>query len=55
MKIICLLGSPRKNGNSAAIAERFCETAKKSGAEVQTFALNELNFRGCQACMACKT
>jgi multimeric flavodoxin WrbA len=55
MKIICLLGSPRKRANSSMIAERFCTTAQKLGAEVQTFTLNDLHFRGCQGCMACKT
>ena len=55
MKITCLLGSPRKKGNSASIAKRFIETAESLGAQVQTFTLNEMKFRGCQACMACKT
>ena len=53
-KIITLLGSPRANGNSAAIAGRFMETAKKYGAETKTYALNKLKFRGCQGCMMCK-
>lgn len=53
-KIITLLGSPRANGNSAAIAGRFTETAKQYGAETKTYSLNKLNFRGCQACMMCK-
>lgn len=55
MKIVCLLGSPREKGNSAIAANRFCDTADKLGAQVQTFALNELEYRGCQGCMACKT
>ncbi len=55
MKISCLLGSPRKNSNSAAIAARFTETAAGLGAEVETVVLNKLTYRGCQACMACKT
>ena len=55
MKIVCLLGSPRPKGNSAAIAARFCEAAEGLGAEVTTFALNKLKYRGCQACMTCKT
>jgi multimeric flavodoxin WrbA len=55
MKIVALLGSPRPNGNSATIAKRFCDTAQKLGAEVRTFVLNKLNFRGCQGCMMCKT
>lgn len=55
MNIVCLLGSPRPKGNSAAIAKRFCETAEKNGAAVRVFALNKLSYRGCQACMTCKT
>ena len=55
MKILCLLGSPRPRGNSASIAARFLETAGKQGAEIRTFTLNQLNYRGCQACFACKT
>ena len=55
MKIVTLLGSPRPKGNSTAIAKHFCETAEKLGAEIETFSLNKLKFRGCQACMTCKT
>jgi multimeric flavodoxin WrbA len=55
MKIVCLLGSPREKGNSTTIANRFCTTAESLGAQVQTFALNKLEYRGCQACLACKT
>ena len=54
MKIVAVLGSPRLNGNSAFIAGRFLEAAQNLGAETQTFALNALAYRGCQACMACK-
>jgi len=55
MKISCVLGSPRKDSNSAAIAERFNETAKSLGAKVESVVLNQLNYRGCQGCMSCKT
>jgi multimeric flavodoxin WrbA len=55
MKVVCLLGSPRPKGNSAFLADRFCRTAEAMGAEIQTFALNKLKYRGCQACMTCKT
>lgn len=55
MKILCLLGSPREKGNSAAIANRFCKTAEGLGAEVKSFTLNNLQYRGCQGCLACKT
>jgi len=55
MKIACLLGSPRTNGNSATIAQRFLDVAEALGAETETFILNTLSYRGCQACYACKT
>lgn len=55
MKIVCLLGSPRPKGNSFVMADRFCRTAEAAGAETQTFTLNKLEYRGCQACMTCKT
>ena len=55
MEIVCLLGSPRVRGNSAAIAKRFCGTTEKLGSNVQTYVLNKLKYRGCQACMTCKT
>ena len=55
MKITCVLGSPRRNGNSEVLAKRFSDTAAKLGAKVQTFALDELHYRGCTACMGCKT
>ncbi|HTP65723.1 MAG TPA: flavodoxin family protein [Geobacteraceae bacterium] len=55
MNIVCLLGSPRAKSNSSAIAKRFTETAEKTGAKVRTYTLNDLKYRGCQGCMACKT
>jgi len=55
MKIVSVLGSPREKGNSATIAKHFCDAALRFGAEVQTYALNKLEYRGCQGCMACKT
>lgn len=55
MNIVCLLASPRPKGNSATIAGWVCDEAEKRGAAVRRFALNTLTYRGCQACMACKT
>ncbi|NLJ27227.1 NAD(P)H-dependent oxidoreductase [Desulforhabdus amnigena] len=43
MKVVCLLGNPRENGNSSALANHFCNTAERLGAQVQTFVLNKLN------------
>jgi len=55
MKIVALLGSPRLKGNSATVARRFCDAAETLGAEVKTYELNKLQYRGCQGCMTCKT
>lgn len=54
MKIVSLLGSPRSQGNSSTITRRFQDTAAGLGAEVLTYELNRLTYRGCQGCYACK-
>lgn len=55
MKVLCVQGSPRKKGNSATIARRFVKVAEDRGATIETYVLNELDFKPCQACYACKT
>jgi multimeric flavodoxin WrbA len=52
--IVCLLGSPRLDGNSATIAKRFLSAAEARGATPKTYALNTLSYRGCQGCYVCK-
>jgi len=52
--VVCLLGSPRPKGNSAMMAQALCQSAAVAGAQVTTFALNSLTYRGCQGCLACK-
>jgi len=53
MKVINILGSPRKKGTSARIAEAFTDSVAKHGAEVEHFYLNGLMYRGCQGCEIC--
>lgn len=55
MKIACVLGSPKKKGNSTTLARHFLKTAEKLGAECRSFYLNGLHYQGCQACFGCKT
>ena len=55
MNVLCVLGSPRKKGNSATIARKFLDVAEERGATIETCRLNELAFKPCQACYACKT
>jgi multimeric flavodoxin WrbA len=55
-KIMVLIGSPRKNGNTGTVAGWFAEGAKSAGAEVEMIAISQLKskFGGCIACMGCQ-
>lgn len=55
MKVVCVLGSGRENSNSSGLALRFCEIAAQKDAEVETFTLNDIDYRGCRGCNSCKT
>lgn len=54
MRILCLYGSPRPAGNSAVLAYSFCDAAEALGAQVSRVQLNDLDYKGCQGCLACK-
>lgn len=54
MKLLHLFGSPHGNGNTADISAVFCREAERQGAQLETYHLNKLSYRGCQACFACK-
>jgi len=54
-RTLCLLGSPRRQGNSDALASRFCERAASHGAAVERIALSDLSFGGCRNLFRCKT
>ncbi len=47
------MGSPRKNGNSTALARSFIEGAQKKGADIQTFHLHYMNIKPCDGCDQC--
>lgn len=53
MKIVVLLGSPRKNGNSETIVQAIVVPLAHNGAEVEYIRLNDLALRTCQACGGC--
>jgi multimeric flavodoxin WrbA len=55
MKIVAVLGSPRKGGCSDTLAEAFLQEAQRLGAQIERFRLNNLNYRGCLGCGRCKT
>lgn len=53
MKILLLTGSPRKNGNSSAMADAFTAGAEGAGHEVVRFDVASMNIAGCQGCEYC--
>ncbi|MBF9018185.1 MULTISPECIES: flavodoxin family protein [unclassified Oceanispirochaeta] len=53
-KIIVILGSPRKNGNTAALAEALANAAVENGADVETVYLAGLDISPCRGCNHCQ-
>lgn len=54
MKVCILMGSPRKEGNTAALLRPFCRIMEENGAETEVFSLYEMNIHPCIACRACQ-
>lgn len=53
MKIIGIIASPRKEGNTAFIVNKILEGAKEQGAETQAFPFSDLAIEPCRGCWAC--
>lgn len=54
MRVCVLMGSPRRQGNTAALLEPFCEELRQGGAEVETVWLYERDIQPCVACRCCQ-
>jgi multimeric flavodoxin WrbA len=54
MKVVGIVGSPRKQGNTATLVSEILRGAQDAGAETGIYHLNAMNIRGCQGCRACK-
>lgn len=54
MKLIAINGSPRKNWNTDTLLKEVIKGASSKGAECEIIYLNDLDFKGCNSCMACK-
>lgn len=52
--IITILGSPRKNGNSIALAKQVGQGAKDSGANVEAFHIHGMDIQFCAGCSKCR-
>jgi multimeric flavodoxin WrbA len=53
-KVMIVIGSPRKKGNSSALAKRVAAGARAGGAKVESFFLQDMNIEPCNACDACR-
>lgn len=53
-RLLILLGSPRKRGNSTLLAAEAAKGAKAAGAAVETVYLQGLDIKACTACDACQ-
>ena len=49
-KVVIVMGSPRKNGNSVTLAQRIAKGAEAMGAEVESFYLQEMDIKPCHVC-----
>lgn len=56
LKTVIINCSPRSNGNTAKLCDAFCKgvAATVTEPDITTVFLNELSFKGCQSCFACK-
>jgi len=52
-KILGVVGSPRRNGNTHIIVSRILEGAKKGGAAVEILFLGDLTIAECDGCHVC--
>ena len=54
MKVLVLMGSPRKRGNTAALLRPLCGELENGGAEMETVWLYDRDIRPCVACRTCQ-
>ena len=51
-KILILNGSPRLNGNTAALIREFTRGAETGGNTVHRFDLDRMSIHGCKECLS---
>ena len=54
-KVLILMGSPRKQGNTELLCEEFARGAREAGHEVEMVLIRDKNINGCVACGACRS
>jgi multimeric flavodoxin WrbA len=53
MKIIGIIASPHKEGNTAWTVNKILEGAKEQGAETQSWYFSDLDIQPCRGCLCC--
>lgn len=53
MKVLGIVGSPRKGGNTDLLVQQVLEGAKSQGAEIEKLLIGELNISPCDGCLTC--
>ena len=54
MKVIGIVGSPRKNGNTEILTAHALKAIAEEGLDTELVGLAGLDIKPCNACMACK-
>jgi multimeric flavodoxin WrbA len=54
MKVIGIVGSPRKNGNTKLLTKHTLKAVSEEGLGTELIRLASLEIKPCTACMACK-
>jgi len=54
MKVVAIIGSPRKNGNTELLTKHTLKAISEEGLDTELIRLAGLEIKPCTACMACK-
>ncbi len=53
--VIVVTSSPRKNGNSEILAQKFAEGAKSAGNQANIIAVRNMDLKFCTGCLYCNS
>jgi multimeric flavodoxin WrbA len=53
MKVLGIVCSPRKGGNTEILVQEALAGAKESGAEIELLRIREMKIGPCDGCMTC--
>ncbi len=54
-KVLVVSSSPRKGGNSGALAKKFAEGASAAGNEVKVITVQDVDLKFCTGCLYCQS